>query len=144
MIGPFRGEYYFLSNMFPCRIVIGGIEYSCAEAAFQAMKLANAEDRKMFVGLNGYEAKKLGRRVQLRPDWNTYRLAAMNSVISNKFFQNGYLAKKLLETGDEKLVEVNTWNDTFWGVCNGKGQNWLGRLLMELREVLEGIRNATP
>lgn len=137
MIGPFRNDYYFLSNMYPCRIVIDGIEYSCAEAAFQTMKLANAEDRKMFIGLDGYEAKKLGRRVQLRPDWNTYRLAAMNIVVSNKFFQNGYLARKLLETGDDELVEVNTWNDTFWGVCNGKGQNWLGKLLMDLRNDLK-------
>lgn len=137
MIGPFRNGYYFLSNMYPCRIVIDGIEYSCAEAAFQAMKLVNTEDRVMFSGLDGYEAKKLGRRVPLDPYWNSKRIPAMYIAVTCKFIQNPDLAEKLLATGDEELVEVNTWNDTFWGVCNNKGQNWLGKLLMDLRNDLK-------
>ena len=33
-------------------------------------------------------------------------------------------------------IEGNTWNDTFWGVCNGQGQNWLGKILMLVRSEL--------
>jgi predicted NAD-dependent protein-ADP-ribosyltransferase YbiA (DUF1768 family) len=42
----------------------------------------------------------------------------------------------LKATGDEELVEGNWWNDTFWGVCNGVGENNLGKLLMKIRAEL--------
>lgn len=48
-----------------------------------------------------------------------------------------YLREKLLATGDAELVEGNTWGDRFWGVCNGVGQNWLGRLLMQVRDEIK-------
>ena len=48
--------------------------------------------------------------------------------------QNPELGNKLLETGNQELVEGNTWGDIFWGVCNGKGQNWLGKILMMVRD----------
>lgn len=133
MINLFRGEYAFLSNMYECKIVLGDVSYSCAEAAFQAVKLSDKSQRKMFSGLSGSTAKALGRRVQLRPDWNNIRVDVMRWIISEKFKQNPALKQKLLQTGSEDLVEGNTWNDTFWGVCNGKGHNWLGKILMEER-----------
>ena len=50
------------------------------------------------------------------------------------------LADWLLETGDEELVEGNTWSDTTWGVCNGVGENKLGRLLMIVRDMIKDER----
>ena len=49
-----------------------------------------------------------------------------------------YLAskQKLIDTGDIELVEVNSWGDTFYGVCNGVGENHLGKLLMKIRKEL--------
>lgn len=48
---------------------------------------------------------------------------------------------KLLATGGQELIEGNRWHDTFWGRCvcercKGTGQNWLGRLIMQVREEL--------
>ena len=57
----------------------------------------------------------------------------MRMVISMKFDQNPDLKAKLVATGNQELVEGNTWYDTFWGKCGGVGENWLGRLLMAYR-----------
>jgi len=52
--------------------------------------------------------------------------------VREKFKQED-LKQMLLDTGDQELVEGNTWNDTFWGVCRGEGQNNLGKILMKVR-----------
>ena len=66
----FRGEYAFLSNMYPAPMLVNGVTYSCVEAVFQSAKLVDKAERKSFAGLSGLQARKLGRQVQLRTDWN--------------------------------------------------------------------------
>lgn len=137
----FRDEYWFLSNMYPCPVpvIINGKErvFPCAETAFQAMKCPDQADR--FIGLDGFAAKRIGRKVPLRSDWNHVRVHIMRTVIRSKFMTNPDLLKKLKMVRDE-IVEDNTWNDTFWGRCNGVGENRLGQILMELRDFY-GSRN---
>lgn len=58
----------------------------------------------------------------------------MRELLKQKFAKEPFRTW-LLNTGNEQLVEGNTWGDTFWGVCNGKGKNYLGALLMEIREI---------
>jgi predicted NAD-dependent protein-ADP-ribosyltransferase YbiA (DUF1768 family) len=91
--------------------------------------------RSQFCLLNGYDAKKLGRQVQIRRDFDANKLDIMFKLLRLKF-ANAELAKMLIDTGDTILVEGNTWNDTFWGICNGVGQNNLGKLLMLVRREL--------
>lgn len=129
----FRNEYWFLSNMYPCKIRVNGLEFECAEACFQSFKTTDPELRAKFQHLNGFEAKKFGKKVKLRPDWNNIRLDVMKEVIRVKFKQHPDLLKKLTEIKGD-IVENNTWHDTFWGVCNGKGYNHLGKILMEIRD----------
>ena len=57
----------------------------------------------------------------------------MLNLVRAKFKQNPGLAEKLLNTGERELVEGNQWGDTFWGVCSGKGENVLGKILMQVR-----------
>ena len=85
MINSFRGEYAFLSNMYDAPIKLGGVVYTCAEAAFQAVKLEDKSQRVQFAGLSGSAAKALGRRVQLRKDWNNIRVDVMRWIIHEKF-----------------------------------------------------------
>ena len=61
----------------------------------------------------------------------------MQEIVQAKFEQNPVLAKWLLNTGDAKLIEGNTWNDRYWGVCAGIGQNKLGKILMKVRDNLK-------
>jgi len=128
----FRGKYWFLSNFYPCKVSFGGMEFACVEAGFQAMKCANKEDRKLFVGINGAEAKKLGRKVKMRADWEKVKDDVMFALVSQKFENPTLKAKLKAIEGD--IVENNDWNDTYWGVCRGRGLNKLGKILMEVRK----------
>ena len=130
----FRNYFEFLSNMYPSPITLGNVTYTCAEAAFQAVKLQDKNQRHIFAGLSGKEAKKLGRKVNLRPDWENIKIDVMRWIISEKFRQNSKIRLPLLRVYEDDLIEGNTWGDTFWGVCNGIGQNWLGKILMEYRD----------
>ncbi len=133
MINKFRGKYLFLSNMYECPIVYRGLKYRCAEAAFQSAKTLDTEEQKRFTAMDGPTAKKYGYKVKLRDDWKAMKFDVMVEVVEAKFQQNPALLQKLIATGQEELVEGNTWGDTYWGRCNGYGQNNLGKILMELR-----------
>lgn len=132
MIDNFRGKYYFLSNFFSATVEYEGITYLNNEAAFQAAKLLTG--REIFQNLNPSEAKRLGRRVDLRPDWEEVKTQVMFDICYAKFKQHPELMKLLLETSGEELVEGNTWGDKIWGVCKGVGENRLGRILMLIRD----------
>lgn len=86
--------------------------------------------------MDGGQAKKLGRQVTLRPDWEQIKDSVMEEVIHWKFKCNKDLAEALINTGDAILIEGNTWNDRYWGVCRGTGQNKLGKILMKERDRL--------
>lgn len=61
----------------------------------------------------------------------------MWSLLVQKFSEeNQELMDKLLETGDEELIEGNTWKDVFWGydVNLKQGKNNLGKMLMKIRD----------
>lgn len=129
----FRGKYAFLSNFYEAPITIEGRRFRCVEAAFQAAKCPSRA--KEFENLNGSEAKRLGRKVALRPDWEEEKLEIMYLLLAAKFAQHPELAEKLKATS-EPIVEDNTWGDTYWGCCRGRGQNHLGKLLEQLKLTL--------
>ena len=134
VIDSFSGENAFLSNFFDTNIIFDGIMFTNSEAAFQAQKTLDLEERRQFALLHPSKAKRMGRKVTLRPDWEDVRLKVMEDICRAKFTQNEELKKKLIDTEDATLIEGNTWNDTFWGVCNGVGENNLGKILMKIRE----------
>lgn len=129
----FRGKYAFLSNFYEAPITIEGLRFRCVEAAFQAAKCPSRA--KEFENLNGSEAKRLGRKVALRPDWEEEKLEIMYLLLVAKFTQHPELAEKLKATS-EPIVEDNSWGDIYWGRCNGRGQNHLGQLLEHLKLTL--------
>lgn len=137
-INEFRGEYFFLSNFYEAPVEYRGLRYGSNEAAFQAQKCMTEAEKEMFTQLRPSDAKKKGRRVQLRPDWEKVKVGIMREIVRAKFAQNEGLRALLLATGDAVLEEGNTWNDTFWGIHlkNGQGQNHLGRILMQVRKEL--------
>lgn len=134
MINSFRGSYYFLSNFYTCPVTYDGITYENNEAAFQAQKCIDKAERYKFSNLNPTEAKHLGRKVNLRKDWEEVKFNIMKDLITAKFEQNADLREKLVSTGTEYLEEGNTWGDRVWGTVDGKGANLLGEILMEVRE----------
>jgi ribA/ribD-fused uncharacterized protein len=151
-ITKFEGRYRFLSNFYPCKINYQCIDYPSVEHFYVAMKVTDqqfingkyytpADFRELISKLKEPAfAKKLGEKVKLRSDWAEKKLEYMNWAIREKF-KDQTLKELLLETGNHELVEVNYWKDTFWGVCNGKGQNHLGKILMTVRDEIRGIKN---
>lgn len=134
-VSEFRGEYAFLSNFYETDIYCWGFKYRNAEAAFQAMK--DPLQASLFVELDAKAAKRLGRKVCLRKNWEQLKEEFMFTVCFAKFMQNPELGEKLVATGNKTLIEGNTWGDTEWGVCNGNGKNLLGNILMRIREKIK-------
>lgn len=135
-IEEFRGRFRFLSNFHRCPIWIDGKEYQTAEHAFQSAKSIEDEDAEHI--RNAFtpgEAKRRGRKVEIRADWEAVKLDIMKEIVRQKFYQSKGLSRLLIETGDLHLEEGNRWNDTFWGVNlrTKEGTNHLGRILMEVR-----------
>ena len=137
-IDSFRGKYYFLSNFFPAEVTYSGLTYQNNEAAFQAQKTYSKEERIEFTTLEPRDAKRRGRRVRLRKDWEQVKDRIMEEIVRAKFSQNEELKEQLLATGDAQLVEGNRWNDHYWGVDirSGVGENHLGKILMKVRSEL--------
>lgn len=135
-IDTFDGENSFLSNFFFSPFVYKGIPYLNAEAAYQSMKTLDVNKRMFFSDSSPKLAKKFGRKLKIREDWEDVKLEVMLDIVRTKF-RNKDLKEKLLSTGDAYLEEGNYWNDTFWGVCNGVGKNHLGNILMLTREELK-------
>ena len=151
MIDYFDGEFRFLSNMFPLptkiKVVYDGTDSICrngclevdnTEAAYQAGKV---EDVSIFEGLTGIQSKRKSHKIVMSVEdstrWNhELKFKLMERLLRMKF-SIPELKEMLLSTGDEELVEGNYWHDTCWGVCEGVGENHLGKLLMKIREELK-------
>lgn len=135
----FRRNYQFLSNMYPATITIPiqidktviHAEFPSVENAFQALK--DIRRYKEFQTITPQYAKKKGRSVTLRPDWETVKLPYMRRLVELKFYQHPELMTQLLSI-EEPIQEDNSWNDTYWGVCKNVGENHLGKILMDIRE----------
>lgn len=160
-ITSFRGGYAFLSSFanLPDPISYKGLVGPTIEHVFQAAKTNDPEEqRHVLASVSPMEARRRGRRITLRPGWDSAKLAVMASLVQLKFSQPAF-ASLLVKTGDAPLYEGNHWCDTFWGVCTcrkhatvdnidsnandpatagGTGENWLGRILTINRSFLQG------
>jgi len=130
------GKYRCLSNFHIHPVTVDGIMYPCSEAAYMAQKTLNIRIREQFASVkSAKDAKNLGQDIQLRPNWDTYRIHAMYKVLFAKFSQDDESFDVLMSTGTKYIEETNWWRDKFWGVHGGEGLNNLGHTLMTIREV---------
>ena len=146
MIENFNKEFYYLSNFYPISYTLEShddILYKSVEHGFQSEKAINIEDRNRIIeqktpGL----AKRLGKNIKCKPQWDEIKLEIMKKHVLAKFQQNDYIKKKLISTNNIILIEGNTWHDNFWGKCSCvkciscEKNNNLGKILMEVRDIL--------
>lgn len=150
IIKEFKGDYRFLSNFHPCNLKMYFVEldkiiiFPTVEHYYQAMKSENWEDWiKISKLIRAGEAKRAGRKLPIREDWEAIKLTIMDNALRIKFNMNWNkdLCFQLIETGNAELIEGNYWHDNYWGVCycpkcqKIKGQNVLGNLLMSIRSI---------
>lgn len=141
-IDRFAGERRFLSNFWPTKIEYDGHIYTSSEHAFQAAKAGIERDRQFVAdSKTPGEAKRRGRSIKLRKDWESIKVDVMRQILKIKFAPDSELGRKLMATAGARLVEGNHWGDTFWGIDDRMGgDNRLGLLLMEIRtELLDDI-----
>ncbi len=137
MIDEFEGIYVFLSNFYLEPVDFEGLLYPSAENAYQAQKTEDLDIRyDCFTVGSPANAKRQGQLVKIRKDWEEIKVGIMRDVLAAKFAKGSRLASRLLDTGNQELVEGNWWGDTYWGVCGGRGKNMLGQLLMKRRAEL--------
>lgn len=140
MINMFFKQHRFLSNFYDSPVIgLDGVTYPTVEHAFQVAKTDDPNEREAIRNTSTPgQAKRLGRKVTLRSNWNGFRIEVMKTLVTRKFSSSSSLQTQLLATGDETLQEGNTWGDRFWGVdlSTGEGKNWLGQILMQVREEL--------
>lgn len=141
MIAGFQGTYRWLSNFWPAPVVYEGVLYPTTEHAYQAAKTEDTTARLRIAQLlNPGDAKRAGRSLRMRPDWDNVKRAVMLDLLRQKFAVEP-LRSKLLATEPHELFELNTWGDTFWGVVQRAdgfyGLNVLGNLLMQIRKELK-------
>lgn len=136
----FNGSYRFLSNFWPCVVHMDGKAYPSLEHAYQAAKTLD-EGKRVWIRAAPTPgiAKRRGRQVTMREDWDRIKKRIMFKLVKDKFTRDEPLGTKLLETGNALLVEDNTWGDTYWGKCSGEGKNHLGKILIRARRELRQI-----
>ena len=133
IISRFDEKYDFLSNFYPHPVEYEGILYPTNEHAFQAAKTLDVKLREQVAAcLTPGKAKRMGRQLPLRSDWEEVKTQVMTDVCRAKF-SDPMLQEKLLATAGCYLIEGNHWGDTCWGQVDGKGENRLGEILMALR-----------
>ncbi len=129
----FAGPHRFLSNFYPAPLVWEGRYWPTAEHAYQAAKCHRSDELwRIQEAPSPGAAKRLGRKIELRADWDEVKERVMLEIVRVKF-KNAYLRRRLIATGSAELIEGNDWGDRFWGVCRGKGENRLGKILMKVR-----------
>jgi len=137
-ISRFRGEFFYLSNFFPCRhaVEFDGDLYPTSEHAYQAAKIEERSVREPFtcggsLGDNPMDAKRKGGKVKKRPNWDSKKVSIMLAIVRSKFACDRDFQKKLIATKGQTIIEGHT-NDNFWGGT----RNHLGHILMKVRDEL--------
>jgi ribA/ribD-fused uncharacterized protein len=137
----FFGDYRWLSNFHPCDVMWKGLMFKSSEAAYQAAKSLDPKEWVRFSQMSASVSKREGRKTDIREDWDDVKVGIMTDILMDKFLRNKDLRDKLMETGEKYLEETNWWKDKFWGVYQGVGQNYLGLVLMEVRNKLIKLRD---
>ena len=107
------------------------------EAAYQASKTFDIEQCLQIANAETPDkAKKMGRSISLRSDWESVKINIMLELLIQKF-SHPYYRDLLKSTGDAYLEETNSWSDFYWGIWYGVGQNHLGKLLMQIHETIQ-------
>lgn len=134
----FSGYYRFLSNFWACPVEFEHMMFASSEHAYQAAKTLDMNQRRLIQGCPASgNAKRAGKLITLRPDWDKLKTPVMYDIVHDKFTRNLDLRHRLIATGKAELEEGNYWGDHFWGICpagSGDGKNYLGKILMDIRQ----------
>jgi len=137
-----------LSGFSPHSFKLDDAEWPSVEHYFQGMKFATTAPEhleRIRQAATPKQARKLGRSRfrKIRPDWAEIRRVIMTRALYTKCRQYPEVAKRLLDTGDQKIVESSQY-DYFWGCGRDRrGENTYGKILMDVRAKLKDEESST-
>lgn len=130
MIEEFIDQYAFLSNDY-------WFSGTTVTHHYEASKTLSLKIGQEILKLGTpTEAREIGRRVLLRPGWDEMQLIVMRNLVEIKFAYP-FLRSQILSTGDEELLNNNNYKDKYWGIYQGEGSNYLGRILSYVRQEIQ-------
>ena len=139
-IDSFSGQYRWLSNFYPCVVYLNGLMFYSVENAYQAAKTNDRVDQIAVTRMTPAGAKRYCRALPRPEDWDERKEKVMLYLLRQKFLDrsDAFFLRKLQRTGDARLIEGNTWGDTYWGCVRNaagewEGKNRLGQMLMQVR-----------
>ncbi|WP_138497804.1 NADAR family protein [Nostoc sp. PA-18-2419] len=134
-----REQYGCFSNFSPHDFELDGLYWPTSEHYFQAQKFINTPHvEQIRLIKTPKDAARMGRERTrpLRQDWEQVKDDIMRQAVLRKFQTHMDIKNILLSTGDEEIVE-NSPIDFYWGCgADGSGKNKLGKILIEVREIL--------
>lgn len=132
--------YGAFSNLYKRPIEFEGTTYPTSEHAYQAGKALKPAVRQWILSAPTPALAAMAAHGlyvwDVVPNWAQIKFDRMRAVLRAKFDQHADLRELLLSTGSARLVEAGTVNNAvnrLWGEVDGKGENMLGVMLMELR-----------
>jgi len=132
--------YGAFSNLYKCPVEFEGTVFPTSEHAYQAGKARKPAVRQWILSAPTPALAAMAAHGlyvwDVVPDWAQTKFERMRAVLRAKFDQHPALRELLLSTGTARLVEAGTVNNAvnrLWGEVDGKGENMLGVMLMELR-----------
>lgn len=153
--------YGAFSNLFRREISLDGVAYPTVEHAYQSLKPRDERVRDWLLAAPSPSLVALTAHVlpsdevdpglvmgrvadsllgfHTRPGWSRLRYPWMMHCLQAKFNQHADLQQILLSTESAEIVEAGRIDDDAgrrWGIVNGRGQNYLGRMLMRVRAEL--------
>lgn len=136
----FSGSWAFMSTTYPSKITVKGLTFKTAQAAYESLRFVKRTDRAKFVSCQVGWEEHTGRHMkaegcEIDPMFESNKIDHMRRVQRIKF-KDSTMRKNLLNTKNWLIVYRNRWKDFFWGEYEGKGENRLGIMLMELRKEL--------
>jgi ribA/ribD-fused uncharacterized protein len=143
--------YGCLSNFSKHPVIYAEQSFPTSEHLYQALKFYKDIGYELIEKIRLAETPKTAKVLTykfmrewpdtVRPNWDNIKLDVMRQVLRLKYDQHEFIRNKLKESGEAELIESSPY-DAFWGYGpDQKGQNWLGKLWMELRENTRWCRN---
>lgn len=135
-------EYWCFSNFSFHPVIIDGLRWTTNEHYYQAQKYFGVNPERMEqIRLKDTpgQAKTMGnaKRFPIRPDWEQVKEDVMRKVCLVKATTHEDVKQMLLSTGNEEIIE-NSPTDYVWGCgANGAGKNMLGKIWVEVREIIK-------
>jgi ribA/ribD-fused uncharacterized protein len=140
----FENEYYMLSNWSAHNVFFNGVLYKTADHAYHCCKFAKDTVELLLIHsqieqatspMNAKDIAKSFEYLRIK-NWEEIKVVSMYQINKAKVLQHKDVFEAIKKSGELELIEDSPY-DSFWGTGkDGKGENMLGKIWMQIRQEL--------